>query len=536
MSAGAGESRSREVYREAESVPAPPPPKPLPAQDEQRHWLWQNLQEAGDAQRAGSTLERFLAAETTAEALQLWLGSWIPEDKRQLALRLNRDVLLIDELINAQLNAILHHPKFQQLESSWRGLKYLVERVDEEEAANVKIRVLNVSRRELERDFERAIEFDQSQLFRKVYEDEFGRPGGEPFGLLIGDFEFHPRVTPEHPHDDMSLLRNLAQVAAAAFCPFVAASAPAMFGLDDFSDLEVTIDHERTFSALEYLNWQNLRRMEEARFVGLTMPRVLMRVPYDVDCSPEYRRDNPNAERFHFREDVSGPDRSKYLWGNASYAFAGVVIRAFVTSGWFADIRGVQRGVDGGGLVTDLPVHSFSTDKNGVAIKSSTDVVITDTLEKQLSELGFMALCDCQDTEYSAFYSAHSIQKPERYDRPEATRNAEISSRLQYMLCVSRFAHYIKVLGRERLGVFQDAQEFQHALHNWLFRYVTSDSEASMETKARHPLREARVQVTDTPGQPGAFQCVMHLSPHFELERMVASVRLATEIAPPRAP
>lgn len=536
MSAGAGESRPQEIYREAPATTVAPADVRPQVVEDRRHWLWHNLYAADDPARVGSALERFLNAETTAAALREWLGTWTPPDKQQLALRLNRDVALLDELINAQLNAILHHPKFQQLESSWRGLRYLVERVGEEDVANVHIRVLNVNRRELERDFERAIEFDQSQIFRKVYEEEFGRPGGQPYGLLIGDFEFQPRLTPDHPHDDIALLRNLAHVAAAAFCPFVAAASPAMFGLDDFTGLELTLDHQRTFAAMEYMNWHSLQKMEDARFLGLTLPRTLMRLPYDVDCSPEYRSEHANVERFHFQEDVSGPDRSKYLWGNAAYAFAGVVIRAFVNSGWFADIRGVQRGVDGGGLVTDLPVHSFSTDKQGVAIKSSTDVVITDTLEKELSELGFLSLCDCKDTEYSAFYSCHSVQKPERYDRPEATRNAEISARLQYMLCVSRFAHYIKVLGRERIAAYQDAQQFEHELHDWLFRYVTSDPEASMETKARHPLREARVQITDTPGQPGAFQCVMHLSPHFELERMVASVRLATEIAPPRLP
>lgn len=535
MSAGAENLPTRHTYREAPDATAAPPSTPRP-ESELRHWLWANLESAAETGRIGSMLERFLSAASPSDALREWLGPWRPTDKQQLALRLNRDVAVIDQLLNDQLNALLHHPKFQQLESSWRGLKYLVNRTIEEDTANLQIRVLNINRRELERDFERAIEFDQSQIFRKVYEEEFGKPGGQPFGLLIGDYEFHPRVSAEHPHDDMTLLRHLAQVAAAAFCPFVGGASPAMFGLDDYSGLELSLNHERTFSAPEFMQWNSLRQIEDARFLGLALPRVLMRLPYDVDCSLEYRSEGAKVDRFLFREDVSGPDRRKYLWGNAAYAFASNVMRAFARSGWFADIRGVQRGVDGGGLVTDLPVHSFSTDRQGIAIKSSTDVVVTDTLEKHLSELGFLPLCDCKDTEFSAFYSAHSIQKPLRYDRPEATRNAEISARLQYMLCVSRFAHYIKVLGREKIAAYQEAQQFEHELHEWVTRYVTPDAEASMESKARHPLRDARIQVADTPGRPGAFQCVMHLSPHFELERMVASVRLATEIAPTRVP
>jgi type VI secretion system ImpC/EvpB family protein len=504
-----------------------------------QHWLWDQLdaEPAPDVRRDSGRLEQFLGATTVRESLRSWFGSSEFTVPDELARRLNRDVAVIDQLISDQLNAILHAASFQKLEASWRGLHYLTHRaVEEGEGSELEIRVLNVTWRELERDFDRAIEFDQSQLFRKIYEDEFGKPGGHPFGLLIGDYEIHPRVTPEHPQDDITVLRHIAQVAAAAFCPFVAAAGPAMFGLDDFCDLELTLDHERTFSQLDYLQWNNFRRMEESRFIGLTLPRTLMRLPYDVDCSEPFRNDPEHVRRFQFREEVSGPDRSKYLWGNAAFAFGGVVIRAYARSGWFADIRGVQRNIEGGGLVTGLPVHAYGTDKIGVAVKSSTDVVITDTLEKHLSELGFLSLCDCHDTEYSAFYSTHSVQKPARYDRPEASRNAEISARLQYMLCVSRFAHYIKVLARSKVGAYNEAQEFEHFLHDWVFRYVTSDAEASPETKARHPLREARVQVMDTPGKPGAFQCIMHLSPHFELDQVVASVRLATELAPPRIP
>jgi type VI secretion system ImpC/EvpB family protein len=511
------------------------------------HWFWDHLEEAtpSDRDRRGEDstrappglLDSFLQARTVRDALRQWLGTDEFPEREEVARRLNRDIAQIDQLLNEQLNAVLHAPSFQKLEASWRGLRHLVQRAAEEgEEAEVRVRILNVTWRELERDFERAIEFDQSQLFRKVYEDEFGRPGGTPFGLLLGDYEIHPRISSDHPQNDVNVLRHIAQVAAASFCPFVAATNPSMFAVDSFSDLELTLDHERTFSQLDYLQWNNLRRMEESRFVGLVLPRILMRLPYEVDCSEEFRNHPEQVRRFQFQEDVRGPDRAKYLWGNAAYAFGGVVIRAFANSGWFADIRGVQRNMEGGGLVTGLPIHSFGTDKLGVAVKSSTEVVVTDTLEKHLSELGFMPLCDCHDTEFSAFYSTHSVQKPNRYDRADANRNAEISARLQYMLCVSRFAHYIKVLARSKVGAYHEAQDFEHFLHDWLFRYVTSDSEATMETKSRRPLRDARVQVTDTPGKPGAFQCVMHLSPHFELDQVVASVRLATELSPLRNP
>jgi type VI secretion system protein ImpD len=470
-------------------------------------------------------LDQFLAAPP-GDALRLWFGASLPRDKSEVGRRLNRQVAAIDSLINSQLNAILHHPQFQRLEASWRGLLYLADRAEAEGDAGIKIRLLNASWRELERDFERASEFDQSQLFRKIYDQEFGTPGGEPFGALIGDYEVHPRPMAGYAHDDIGMLRSISQVAAAAFCPFITGVHPSFFGLDDFATLEQRLDHAKTFEQLDYVKWRTFRDNEDARFVGLVLPRVLMRVPYEDDGS--------RLDGFHFQEDVTGPDRRNYLWGNAAYAFGGVLIRAFAQAGWLADIRGVQRDVDGGGLVTALPVHSFGTDRRGVAIKSSTDVIVTDRLEKELSDLGFISLCDCSDTEFSAFYSNQSAQKPKKYDRAAATTNARISAMLQYMLCVSRFAHYIKVLGREKVGTFTTPDAFEQFLQEWVVRYVTTDPEAPPETKARFPLREARVQVFDQPGKPGAYQCVMHLAPHYELDDMIAAVRIATELAPAR--
>jgi type VI secretion system protein ImpD len=361
-------------------------------------------------------------------------------------------------------------------------------------------------------------------MFRKVYSEQIGMPGGEPFSVLLGDYEIWPRPCAEHPFDDMTVLRSLSQVAAAAFAPFIAGAHPAMFGLDGFGGLQHQPNLSRIFQQPDCFHWRNLRREEDSRFVGLVLPRVLMRLPYGDDGS--------RVDGFRFQEDVTGPDRSKYLWGNAAYAFGAVLIRSFSESGWLARIRGIHRDVEGGGLVAGLPVHSFSTDKQGIAPKYSTDVVITDNQEQELSELGFVPLCHCADTEYSVFYTNQSIQTPKEYDELAATMNARISAMLQYMLCVSRFAHYLKVLIRDKIGAFTEAGQCQHYLHDWLQQYVAADADASPEVKARLPLREARVQVAERPDKPGSYHCTAHLWPHFELEELIAAVKVTTELTP----
>jgi len=491
-------------------------------------WLLDALLPAADsgARPAGALLDEFLAETSPCEALQRWL-TWSGNGQRSLCKNevvrlLGRDIARLDALLSRQVNAILHHPRFQRLEASWRGLHYMTQQAEGVE--NVKIRVLSVAWIELARDLERAIEFDQSQLFRKVYGDEFGISGGEPFGLLVGDYEIHPRPSADHPVDDVAALAGVAQVAAAAFAPFVAGGHPSMFGLDRFSELEQPLNIAKTFDQLEYLKWNTFRQSEDSRFVGLAVPRVLRRLPYDDDGS--------RADGFRFREDVAGPDHSAYLWGNAAYAFAAVVLRAFAQTGWLAGIRGVERDVSKGGLAPDLPVHCFSTDRSGVALKCSTDVVITDSQEKELSESGFMALCHCADTDCSAFYGNQSVQIPKHYDDLAATMNARISSMLQYMLCVSRFAHYLKVAARDKIGSFAEAHECEDYLNHWLQRYVTSDSEASPEVKAKYPLRAASVQVRGHPGKPGSYLCIAHLWPHFELDELTSTLRVTTELAP----
>lgn len=478
-------------------------------------------------------LDAFLAEQNTAKAIDLWIGA--PEklkfklNRQSLARKLSRDIAAIDRLMGKQVDAILHHPRFQQLEASWRGLEYLVnqvataEDVADEDAVDlkIKIRVLSVTKKELFRDLDRAIEFDQSFLFKSVYEEEFGIAGGEPFGALIGDYQFTGHL------DDVTMLSKLSGVAAAAFCPFIGAAAPELLGLDRFTTLERPVRLASTFEQPEFLKWRALRDREDSRFVGLTMPRTLMRLPH--------QNDGTHSFGFVYHEDVTGPQHDKYLWGSASYAFAGVLIRAFSECGWFADIRGFEQGHVGGGLVADLPVHSFATDRSGVAMKTSTDVAIHEFQERELSAAGFIPLCPTRDGEYSVFYTNQSMQKPKVYDETVATTNARISAMLQYIMCASRFAHHLKVLGRTKLGSFQTERELETFLNDWITRYVAADEKAAPAIKARYPLREAGVQVTPIPAKPGSYRMVVHMLPHFQLDELTASLKLVTQLStPPR--
>jgi type VI secretion system ImpC/EvpB family protein len=448
-----------------------------------------------------------------------------PRCGRQLAALIVRTIAQIDDLLNRQLNAILHHPRFQQLEAAWRGLRYLTEQLAEGD--QIQIRVLNVSWKELSKDLERATEFDQSQLFRKVYSDEFGMPGGQPYGVLLGDYEVYPRPGPGHPTDDIAALRAIATVAAAAFAPFVASAHPSMFGLDSYASFELPLNLAATFQQVEFVKWNSFRAAEDARFVGLVLPRVLMRLPYADDGS--------RADGFRFFEDVSAPDRRGYLWGSAVYALGSVLIRAFHEHAWLADIRGVRSDDEGGGLVKGLPSAGFSTDRRGVAPRPSTDGVITDALEQELSDLGFIPLCRLKDTPYCAFLSNQSVQKVRQYDQAAATSNARLSAMLQYMLCVSRFAHYIKVIGRDKIGSFATPEECETFLHRWLLNYCIADDKASIYQLAECPLREASVQVRENPRKPGNYQCVIYLKPHFQLDQLATAVKLVTELSPPQA-
>lgn len=463
--------------------------------------------------------DRFLAESSPAAALALWLREGHRAGgalgKAQIRRLLSRDIAQLDALLTEQTNAVLHHPAFQRLEGSWTGLRYLVDQI--QDPAQVKVRVISLSWQELSRDIDRAIEFDQSQIFRKIYSAEFDTPGGEPYGLLVGDYYL------DHHPAEVATLGGMAQVAAAAFAPFVAGADPAVFGLDEFAQLERPLNLSRTFEQTEYLKWRGLREAEDTRFVGLTLPRVLMRRPRQGDGS--------RVDGFQYDEGGELPSRSDYVWGNSAYALAAVVLRAFQETGWLADIRGV-RHLESGGLVNGLPIHSFATDAEGVAPRSVAEVQIPESQEKELADLGFIPLCHCHDTDLAVFYSNQSLQKPPTFDEASATANARLSAMLQYLLCVSRFAHYVKVLTRDKLGAFTEAAELEQFLHKWLQRYVTPDMNASEQVRCERPLRQATVQIREKPGRPGAYVCVVKLSPHYQLDELVGGLRLVTELNP----
>lgn len=468
-------------------------------------------------------LEAFLAAGTTAEALIAWLplepGDALP-DRARIRRRLAHDLVAIDETLTAQVDAILAHPALQALEASWRGLSWLCESI--EDPRRVPVRVLNASWRELVK--ESAIDHDQSTLFRRVHNDEFDMPGGKPFGVLLGDYALRPGVSEDWPTDDIGTLRSLSQVAAAAFAPWVSSIHPSFLGLESFADLERRIDLGQIFAQHEYTRWNAFRAKKEARFVGLLLPRLLLRKPWPD--SPEH------AYGFRYR-DRRG-EESRYLFGNAVWAFGVVLARAFAATGWPAAIRGVQPGVEGGGLVVGPTQESFGTDAEGDAEKPITDVIVTDALEKELSDLGFLPLAHCHGTALAAFYGMSSAQKPEARARDEAGVNARLSSLLHYMLCVSRFAHYLKVIGRDKIGSFANSEECERFLNDWLLPYTNPSEDAGSELQAKCPLREGRVVVSELPDRSGAYQCTFYLRPHFQVDQMSSTVELDTRLAAPR--
>ena len=496
--------------------------------DESPQDIWQpaafSAPSGADARRH---VEQFLAERDVGRALRLWLGSLDGWTLEQAARRLSRDIARIDDLITRQVNAILHAPAFQKLEATWRGLQHLVQVAELAEDGRIVVCAVDARWSELEQDLDNAVEFDQSEWFRLVYTDCFGTPGGAPLGLIAADYDVHLRMSEEHPHDDVEILRQLGSVAAAAFCPLVLNAHPSVLEMDDFGELERLSDLSSMFERPRYLKWNTLRRSPDARFVSLTMPRVLMRLPYQDD--------GLRLDGFQFREDAHR--REQHLWGGSAFAFAGVVMRSFAQHGWFASVRGVQAGVADRGLVTGLVVPSFATDAAGVALKCCTEVRVTDERERELAELGLTPLVDCPDTEWSAFYSAPSLQQPQKYSTAEATANARISALTPYMLCVSRFAHFLKVMVRDKIGGISEAEKLEGVLNDWLTRYKTSDASPSAETKAHYPLRDAKVQVRhkiDKEGKesPGAFECVIHLQPHGERDEISAMVRLVTEMTP----
>ena len=419
----------------------------------------------------------------------------------------------LDDLIASQLNAFMHHPDFQKLEGSWRGLHYLVSNT--ETSTHLKLRLLNATKQEVLDDLEKAIEFDQSQLFKKVYEEEYGTFGGHPYSCLVGDFDFT-----RHPQD-MELLTKLSQVAAAAHAPFITAAHPRLFDLDSFEELGRPRDLSKIFESLELIKWNSFRDSEDSRYMALVLPRVLVRLPYGANTLP--------AEGLSFEEDVAGADSKKFCWTNPAYILGERITNAFAHFGWTAAIRGVE----GGGIVEGLPSYTFKTTDGDIALKCPTETAITDRREKELSELGFIALCHCKGTDYAAFFGGQTVQRPKVYNLDDATANANLSARLPYILNASRFAHYIKVIMRDKIGSFLTKDNVAQYLNTWIANYVLLNDDAPQSVKSRYPLREARIDVYDIPGKPGSYRSVVYLKPHFQMEDLTASIRLVATLPAP---
>jgi type VI secretion system protein ImpC len=426
---------------------------------------------------------------------------------------INARIAQIDALLSRQLNEIMHASEFQKLESSWRGLHYLVDK--SETGTLLKIRVLNATKPELSKDLEKAVEFDQSALFKKVYEEEFGMFGGAPFGTLIGDYEFG-----KHPQD-ISLLEKISNVAAAAHAPFISAASPDLLNLESYTQLDDPRDLAKVFDTTEYTKWRSFRESDDSRYVGLAVPHVLMRLPYGEATAA--------VEAFRFEEEVDGQEHTKYLWGNAAYAFGARLTESFSKYNWCAAIRGVE----GGGLVEGLPTHTFKTDDGDIALKCPTEIAITDRREKELSDLGFIPLVHCKGTDYAAFFAAQSAQKAKKYDTDAANANARLSSQLQYIMAISRFAHYLKAMMRDKIGSFMSRQNAQEFLNRWISNYILLDDNAGQEAKAKFPLREARIEVAEIAGKPGCYRAVAFLKPHYQLDELTVSLRLVADLPPP---
>ncbi len=436
---------------------------------------------------------------------------------KNLSVTINSAIEAIDEAMSRQLSAILHTDKFKQLEGSWRGLHHLVSK--SETGSDLKIRVMNISKKELTRDLEKAVEFDQSQIFKKIYESEFGTAGGEPYAALIGDFEFS-----SHP-DDISLLSKMSNVAAAGFCPFISAASPRMFGFDSFTELSKPRDLEKIFDSAEYIQWRSFRDSEDSRFVTLTMPRVLARAPYGKSTRPI---DAFNFEEIEPTDDgrARAADHDDYCWMNAAYAMGTTITRAFAEYGWCTTIRGAE----GGGKVEGLPTHTFISDDGDADQKCPTEIGITDRREAELSKLGFLPLCHYKNTDYAVFFGAQTTQRPKKYGDPDATANAAISARLPYIMATSRIAHFLKVMARDKVGSFMEAEDAQRWLNEWINQYVNSSPGASAEMKARYPLAEAKIEVKEVPGQPGVYSAVAWMRPWLQMEELTASLRLVANI------
>jgi type VI secretion system protein ImpC len=426
---------------------------------------------------------------------------------------INAIIAEIDLKLTGQINQILHNDEFQQLESAWRGLHHLVNNTETDEM--LKIRFMPISKKELGKTIKKfkGTAWDQSPLFKKVYEEEYGQLGGEPFGCLVGDYPF------SHSAPDVEILQGMAQIAAAAHAPFITGADPAVMQMDSWQELTNPRDLTKIFSTPEYAAWRSLRESEDSRYIGLAMPRFLARLPYGA-------KDDP-VEEFDFEEDTEGADSSNFCWANSAYAMATNINAAFKEYGWCSRIRGVESG----GAVEGLPVHSFPSDDGGVDMKCPTEIAISDRREAELAKTGFMPLIHRKNSDLAAFIGAQSLQQPAEYEDPDATANAALAARLPYLFASCRFAHYLKCIVRDKVGSFKERDDMERWLNNWILQYVDGDPANSSEsTKARKPLAAAEVRVQEVEGSPGYYTSQFFLRPHYQLEGLTVSLRLVSRL------
>lgn len=425
---------------------------------------------------------------------------------------INAIIAAIDQKLSKQVNQIMHHPDFQKLESAWRGLHYLVNNTETD--ATLKLRVFNVSKDDLRKTLKKfkGTAWDQSPLFKAIYEAEYGSPGGQPFGALIGDYEF------DHTAPDMEVLEGIAQVASAAHAPFMTAPSPNLLNMESWQELSKPRDLTKIFQTADYARWRSFRQSDDARYVGLCMPRFLGRMPYGAKTNP--------VDDFAFEEDTEGADHGKYLWCNAAYAMARNINRAFKNYGWCASIRGTESG----GVVENLPTHTFPTDDGGVDMKCPTEIAITDRREKELSDNGMLALCHYKNTDYAVFFGGQSAHQPQKFMDPDDQSNANLSARLPYMFACCRFAHYLKCMVRDKIGSLSSRDDMSKMLNDWIMNYVEPDQTANERRKAERPLAAAKVVVEDIEGDPGNYKAKFLLRPHFQLEGMTVSMSLVSKL------
>jgi len=431
---------------------------------------------------------------------------------------INAMVAEIDRKMSEQINQILHNEEFQKLEGAWRGLHYLVNNSETDD--QLKIRVMNISKKDLHKTLKRykGAAWDQSPIFKRLYEEEYGTLGGEPFGCLVGDYYF------DHGPMDVELLGEMSKVAAAAHAPFLAAASPTVFQMESWQELSNPRDLTKIFSVPEYAGWRSLRESDDARYLGLCMPRFLARRPYGSKTNP--------VEDFDFEEDAAKSDSKNYTWANAAYAMAVNINRSYKLYGWCSRIRGIESG----GAVEGLPTHTFPTDDGGVDIKCPTEIAISDRREAELAKNGFMPLIYKKNSDFAAFIGAQSLQKPATYDDPDATSNAALAARLPYLFATCRFAHYLKCIVRDKIGSFRECEDMQSWLQNWILKYVDGDpAHSSEETKARKPLAGAEVLVEPIEGNPGYYQSKFFLRPHYQLEGLTVSLRLVSKLPSQKA-